>query len=134
MSSNVKQQVIQKSDFFDHAFQGYTLPTEIRLFAEAFCLRFKVNGLCDPAYISNVVAVETQLGDGAGTFFMEARLPNPAGINNVGDRLLMSFATCISDAESDITGTIISAMLRDALNGAPIENLVPPPNAAPLLN
>ena len=36
--------------------------------AERLCRSYGILGLCDPAYIANVIAVELGLGDGLGKF------------------------------------------------------------------
>lgn len=111
--------------FFAEAFKGYSVPKGLRTFSEAFCLRFKVKGICDPAYVANVAAKETLLGDGQGNFLPTGTQADAKGIITAADRLLFAYATCISTAETGITGTVIAAMLRDALDGVPIPGLVP---------
>lgn len=114
-----------RTAFFTEAFKGYSVPQGLRTFSEAFCLRFKVNGICDPAYVANVAAKETLLGDGQGNFAPAGTQADAQGIITAADRLLFAYATCISQSEAGITGTVIAAMLRDALDGAPISGLVP---------
>lgn len=54
--------------FFEEAFRDSALTPALRTFAEAFCMRFEVRGICDPLYCANVAAFETGLGDGCGNF------------------------------------------------------------------
>ncbi|WP_116894869.1 hypothetical protein [Pseudomonas savastanoi] len=118
--------------FFEEAFRDSALTPSLRTFAEAFCIRFDVRGICDPLYCANVAAFETGLGDGCGNFFSD-RTPTENGITKVGDRLLFAYATCISESSTGTTQETISIMLRKALNGSSREELLPTPAPAPAL-
>lgn len=55
-------------EFFDEAFKGYEVPKNIKESSIKICNRFNINGICDPMYISNVIAYELNIGDGQGNF------------------------------------------------------------------
>jgi len=63
------------------------------------------------------------LGDGQGTFAPAGTQADTQGIITAADRLLFAYATCISQSEAGITGTVIAAMLRDALDELPFRAL-----------
>lgn len=115
--------------FFEEAFRDAVLPQQLRTFAEAFCTRFEVRGICDPMYCANVAAFETGLGDGRGNF-NAVITPTEADIANVADRLLFAYSTCISSASTGTTQETIATMLRNALNGSSLEELLPAPAIA----
>lgn len=54
-------------DYVD-AFKGYAVPENIKNIAILISKRFAINGICDPMYISNVVAYTCGIGDGKGNF------------------------------------------------------------------
>jgi hypothetical protein len=115
--------------FFEEAFRDATLPQPLRIFAQAFCTRFEVRGICDPMYCANVAAVETGLGDGCGNF-NAVKTPTEQDIAKVADRLLFAYSTCIANASTGTTPEIIAAMLRKALNGSSLEELLLAPASA----
>lgn len=119
-----KQQL--RPGFFEEALRDSALTPTLRTFAEAFCMRFDVRGICDPLYCANVAAFETGLGDGCGKFFSD-RTPTEQGIAKVGDRLLFAYSTCISKASTDTTAESISTMLRNVLNGSSLEEVLTGP-------
>ena len=112
--------------FFEEAFRGASLPPTLRTFAEAFCTRFEVRGICDPMYCANVAAFETGLGDGSGNF-NASKTVTEAEIAKVADRLLFAYSTCIAQASTGTTQETIATMLREALNGSSLEELLPVP-------
>lgn len=57
-----------RNQFFQEAFEGYTVPENIKTISKEICKRFAIIGICDPMYISNVIATENNIGNGAGTF------------------------------------------------------------------
>ncbi|WP_282366418.1 hypothetical protein [Pseudomonas sp. PS02290] len=109
--------------FFEEAFGDSGLPSTLRNFAQAFCMRFDVRGICDPLYCANVAAVETGLGDGCSNFD-PVKSPTEADIVKVADRLLFSYATCIAKACTGTTQETIAMMLRKALAGASLDELL----------
>lgn len=122
------QQTIRPG-FFEEAFRDAELPQPLRVFAEAFCIRFIVRGSSDPMYCANVTAFETGLGDGRGNF-NAAKTPTEEDIAKVADRLLFAYSTCISEASTGTTQETIAAMLRKALNGSSLEELLLAPVSA----
>jgi len=115
--------------FFEEAFRGASLPPTLRTFAEGFCTRFEVRGICDPMYCANVAAFETGLGDGSGNF-NASKTVTEAEIAKVADRLLFAYSTCIAQASTGTTQETIATMLREALNGSSLEELLPVPGPA----
>ena len=110
--------------FFEEAFRGYDVPPKIRVFAEAFCTRFNVKGICDPAYCANTAALELKVGDGRGNFDPE-QLPLESAIPRIGDHLLFAYHTCINETEPATTAEAINDMVRGALSGLTVEQLMP---------
>ena len=56
-------------DWWDRCFETQPgTPANLRRLAERLCRSYGIRGLCDPAYIANVIAVELGLGDGLGHF------------------------------------------------------------------
>lgn len=59
-------------EFFDEAFKLHPqIPPKLRRLAERLCRSYGIRGICDPAYIANVIAVELGLGDGMSNFNKE---------------------------------------------------------------
>ena len=59
----------QDKEWFDRCFETQlNTPAQLRRLVERLCRLYGIRGLCDPAYISNVIAVELGLGDGLGNF------------------------------------------------------------------
>lgn len=78
-------------------------------------------------YCANVAAVGTGLGDGFAGNFNAVKTPTEQDIANVADRLLFAYSTCIANASTGTTPETIAAMLRKALNGSSLEELLPGP-------
>lgn len=57
-----------KIKFYDEAFKGYTVPDNIKRLSIRICESYGIKGICDPMYISNVIAKELNLGDGSHNF------------------------------------------------------------------
>ncbi|MBA1204773.1 MULTISPECIES: hypothetical protein [Pseudomonas] len=115
--------------FFEEAFKSYNVPPKIRAFAEAFCIRFDVRGICDPAYCANSAALKLKIGNGCGTFDHE-KDPDENGIPLIGEQLLFSYSTCIQRTEPGTTADVINSMVKAALAGAAVEELLPAPAAS----
>jgi hypothetical protein len=128
MNTPSAEQSTQKprADFFEVAFRDAVLPQQLRTFAEAFCTRFEVRGTSDPMYCANVAAVGTGLGDGRGNF-NAVKTPTEEDLANVADRLLFAYSTCIAKAATGTTQETIATMLRKALNGSSLDDLLPAP-------
>lgn len=54
--------------FFDEAFRENQVPENIKRLSARLCRSYGINGICDPMYIANVIALELGLGDGQGNF------------------------------------------------------------------
>lgn len=115
-----------QSGFFEEAFKDYQVPSKIRAFAEAFCIRFNIRGICDPAYCANITALELKVGDGCGKFDNDKAV-DETGFARIGSRLLFSYSTCISLTEPETTADVINSMAKAALTGATVEELLPAP-------
>lgn len=61
--------------FFEEAFEGLDVPKDIRAAAEHIVRAYGIRGICDPAYIANVIALHTGRGDGKSSF----NQPRPEG-------------------------------------------------------
>lgn len=57
-----------RKDFFEEAFEGYNVPKNIKRISKEICKRFAIFGICDPMYISNVIAAGSNIGNGQGDF------------------------------------------------------------------
>lgn len=54
--------------WFDAAFAGHDIPSDIRRVSERICMSYGIRGICDPMYIANIIALELGRGDGKGNF------------------------------------------------------------------
>jgi len=54
--------------FFEEAFRGTDCPADLKRAATRICRSYGINGICDPVYIANVIAVEIGRGDGQSNF------------------------------------------------------------------
>lgn len=55
-------------EFFDKAWDGMSVPADLRRAVERIVSSYGIRGICDPGYIANVIARETGRGDGLGSF------------------------------------------------------------------
>lgn len=53
------------------AFAGYNVPHKIKQRAVSISKRFAITGVCDPMYISNVIAHTAGIGNGEGLFISD---------------------------------------------------------------
>lgn len=74
-------------EFFEEAFKGYEVPERIKKASKELCTRFNIIGICDPMYISNVIALESGSGTGGGEFF-SGEINN---VEEIADRLQRSY-------------------------------------------
>ena len=59
----------QDEAFFKEAFGLVpNIPKGLKVLATRICRAYGIRGICDPAYIANVIAFELGLGDGQGNF------------------------------------------------------------------
>ena len=89
---------MNKQEFFNEAFEGYNVSTNIRNISESICREFNINGICDPMYISNVIAVKLGLGDGCGNFSDNSKL-NFDNVGKLAERLKYSYGCNINNLE-----------------------------------
>lgn len=78
------------------------VPPPLRRFALDFCETYGIEGLSDPMYVCNVVALEAGVGDGQGQFHALPYTYNdiePEYARVIAGRLLSSYSTCIKDSE-----------------------------------
>lgn len=68
---NEKCRLLNEADraFFERAFEGMNPPADIRRIAERITRSYGLRGICDPAYIANIIAFEMGRGDGMSTFY-----------------------------------------------------------------
>lgn len=64
----IKENNAKDKAFFDEAFNGHEVPLAIRRLSTRICRSYGINGICDPMYIANVIALELGLGDGQSNF------------------------------------------------------------------
>jgi hypothetical protein len=55
-------------EFFAKAWEGMSVPDDIREAAEHIVRAYGIRGICDPGYIANVIALRLGRGDGKSTF------------------------------------------------------------------
>lgn len=84
------------NEFFQKAFEGYNVPLSIRMASEEICQEFNITGICDPMYISNVIAKELGIGDGCHHF--NDNSPSLEKIEHLSQRLKGSYGCNIDDA------------------------------------
>ena len=60
-------------EFYDKAFKGVDVPPDLRRASERVCNAYNINGICDPMYIANVIAMEIGRGDGQSNFHPEEK-------------------------------------------------------------
>jgi len=58
-------------EFFEKAFEGYDVPKDLRTASERIVASYGIRGICDPMYITNVIANEIGRGDGQGNFYSD---------------------------------------------------------------
>lgn len=80
---------------FQKAFDGHEVPENIRRTSENVCIRFDINGICDPMYICNVIAVESKSGDGC-SHFTSSKISNH---HIIAERLQRSYGCNIKPSE-----------------------------------
>lgn len=69
LNDRLNQIVKERKDFFNRAFEGLKIAADIRSASERICQAYGIRGICDPAYIANIIAMETGKGDGKGNFW-----------------------------------------------------------------
>lgn len=81
-------------EWFDCAFHGALtpVPTQLRIASEQICREFKINGICDPTYIANVIAVAFGVGDGCSSFSGELVRRDASVLEYLEKRLKNSYS------------------------------------------
>lgn len=90
------------------------VPEDIRSFSIWFCKTYWINGICDPMYVCNVIAMYLGRGDGMGQFgdgLCDPYAMDDAGRSLLDDsvdrfkaaygRLYGAYTTCIIDSGQD---------------------------------
>ena len=54
--------------FYKKAWENTKHPEELKKACERICDTYGISGVCDPAYIGNVIAKELGFGDGENNF------------------------------------------------------------------
>jgi hypothetical protein len=78
---------------FEEIFKRYDVPKRIRKISEQNCMRFNIDGICDPMYICNVIAKESSSGDGCSHFTGSTIIINP---EYIATRLQRSYSCKIT--------------------------------------
>ena len=96
-------------EWFDYAFfdgKGIvSVPVDLRCAAEAICIDHDIRGICDPMYITNVIAFELGRGDGCGHFNEVSRQDGSeytALLDKVSKRIAGSFGASLNVTPSTI--------------------------------
>lgn len=58
----------ERKEFFRKAWEDYEPPDDIKAAAEHIVSSYDIGGICDPAYIANIIAMYLGRGDGQGSF------------------------------------------------------------------
>lgn len=103
---------------YDEVFAGYDVPEAIKQRATSISKRFAISGVCDPMYISNVIAYTAGSGDGNGHFTSDTI----SNCKDIAERLQSAYGCNIQ--KSDIhelqcileTGSIDRQKATDGMN------------------
>lgn len=76
-------------------YEGYDVPQNIKEISSNICKRFAITGICDPMYISNVIGVTSNIGDGKGNFHDD----NITNIQEIAERLQSAYGCNILKSE-----------------------------------
>lgn len=93
-----------------------SVPRDIRNAAEAICTKHDIGGICDPGYISNVLAFEMKRGDGRGNFHEQSsassrdKLEPEAMLDHLAKRIAGSYG-CSKDVTPEEIRKTLSATL-----------------------
>jgi hypothetical protein len=86
--------------FYNDAFEGYTVPENIKNASITICDTLNIKGICDPMYISNVIAKETGAGDGQHNFITTEI--NTNNLTELAERIAYSYSTCLKNSGSSL--------------------------------
>lgn len=73
------------------------VPKNISEFVIWLCSKAHIRGLCDPMYLSNVIASETQAGDGRGNFWENKAEVTNITIKTIVDRICSAYRACLNE-------------------------------------
>ncbi|MDF2879974.1 MAG: hypothetical protein K0R54_531 [Clostridiaceae bacterium] len=90
---------------FKEEFDKYNVPGKIRKASESICTRFNINGICDPMYISNVIANESESGNGMNTFTSD----DIRNTQYIAERLQFAYSTLIKKNDIEELKKILDA-------------------------
>ncbi|WP_368900817.1 hypothetical protein [Oceanobacillus oncorhynchi] len=82
--------------FYKEAFKGYEVPEKLMNVSVEICNQFNIRGICDPMYISNVIAFNTGTGDGQSNFNNNAIIEG--NFKLVSEKLAFSYGRNITSA------------------------------------
>jgi len=68
LNEMIRELKMQDKAFFDEAFKNMTIPADLRRVSERIVRSYGIRGICDPAYIANIIAFELGRGDGMSNF------------------------------------------------------------------
>lgn len=85
-------------------FEGYNVPKRIKEASTTICKTFDIKGICDPIYISNVIAFESNSGDGQGNFIKDEIY----NISKLAERLQFAYGCNIKKDEINQLINILS--------------------------
>lgn len=88
------------------------VPKNISEFVIWLCTKAHIGGLSDPMYLSNVIASETQTGDGSGNFWENKAKASSNTISAITDRICGAYRHCLS--ERNVTYTQVLQRLQKA--------------------
>src|SRR5690554_3933054 len=97
-----------KTEFYNEAFGEHDIPQNLKDASISICNTFNIKGICDPAYIVNVIAIETGLGDGQFNF-NDPQTLRIDGIKRASERIAFSYGCNVDSAEG--VRSILSATL-----------------------
>lgn len=86
---------VHTADWFNDTFAEMSITPQIRGFSERVCREFNICGICDPAYIGNLVATVFDVGDGRGNFTGAVIMPTQQSIEKLFSRLSFAYSSSI---------------------------------------
>jgi hypothetical protein len=93
------------SAWFDAAFYpAKNVPIQIRALAERLCRTFTIRGICDPMYITNIVAFELGAGTGRSEFH-QVTTPlsvSAEAVTRLVKRLMFAYLSSITASEAEL--------------------------------
>lgn len=101
-------------DFYEEALANENIPAKLAEISKTFCRTAGIRGICDPVYVCNVIAFETQAGDGCGEYHPREDLDYAMShISNALTRLESSYHSSMKEA--GITPAMLRALLEEPM-------------------